>query len=269
MKPLYFNYVLSALTLFCLPAPSHAQEASLSGVYIGAKAGASIEAFSDRHVMQDAYSLYQEGVGSYSSSAQSWAFPDKTDTAAGGGVQLGYNFAQTGYPIRIELDYTARGEAEVSSTRNMTWSWTLNGTYYGGIPGVMTQADKVSLDTFLANFWYDIPTGTAFTPYIGGGIGWGFVSYTNTRAMDSRGDSDSFTDKKDGTNFAWSLGAGVSYALTPHVAIDIGYRYIDAGDMKVSASGGEPLRAAASIATHDLMAGLRYSFGSAPIAPLK
>jgi|GEM_PF-345625 len=262
--------ILTALAALCLATPTHAQETTLSGLYVGAKIGASIASFSDRRVLQGEYLFFDENQIPYSGSAQSWAFPAKTDTVLGGGVSLGYTLAsKTGLPVRLELDYTARDAAEVSSTRDMTYSTTYGGVYYPANPAVMTQADTVTLNTFMANVWYDIHTGTALTPYIGGGIGWGFVNYKNTRAMLEGVTYDSFTDKKDVTNFAWSVGAGVSYALSERLALDIGYRYVDAGDMKVSASGGEPLSGTSAIASHDVMVGIRYEFGSSQRASLK
>lgn len=269
MKSFGGSSVLWGLSSLFLAMPAHAQEAPISGVYVGGKVGASIQSLSKRTILQDAYSLYEEGVGAYSADAQSWGFPEVTDTQIGGGAQLGYNFARTGYPIRLELDYTARGDADASSSRNMTWWWKLNGVTYSNIPGVMAQTDKVGLQTVLTNIWYDIPTGTAFTPYLGGGVGWAFLNYKNTRAMTTGGETEGFTDEKDATNFAWSIGAGVSYALSSHFTLDVGYRYVDAGDVKVSAAGGEPLHAEASVASHDVMVGLRYSFGGAPAVPLK
>ncbi len=35
-------------------------------------------------------------------------------------------------------------------------------------------------------------------------------------------------------NFAWNLGAGVRYDVTPDIALDLSYRYLDAGDSSVS-----------------------------------
>ncbi|EFD7772134.1 hypothetical protein F1B71_21670 [Escherichia coli] len=35
-------------------------------------------------------------------------------------------------------------------------------------------------------------------------------------------------------NFAWSIGAGVRYDVTPDIALDLSYRYLDAGDSSVS-----------------------------------
>lgn len=93
----------------------------------------------------------------------------------------------------------------------------------------------VDLDvwTVLANGYFDIPTGTMLTPYIGAGIGWGFVNA-------SPGSDD------DGVAFA--LMAGASIDLSATTAIDIGYRFRD-----VSISGPDTME-------HQILAGIRFSF---------
>jgi opacity protein-like surface antigen len=43
-----------------------------------------------------------------------------------------------------------------------------------------------------------------------------------------------FTGNKSSTNFAWSLGGGLGYDITQNWTVDLGYRYINAGDVKES-----------------------------------
>jgi opacity protein-like surface antigen len=87
--------------------------------------------------------------------------------------------------------------------------------------------------TVLANGYFDIPTGTMITPYLGAGIGWGFVN-------ESPGPND------DGVAFA--LMGGASIDLSQTTAIDIGYRFRD-----VMISGSDTQE-------HQILGGIRFSF---------
>ena len=63
--------------------------------------------------------------------------------------------------------------------------------------------------TVLGNLYFDIPTQTIFTPYVGAGLGYGW--------------SDSHGSNQDGGAFA--AMAGVEISLTDNLSADVGYRY--------------------------------------------
>lgn len=63
-----------------------------------------------------------------------------------------------------------------------------------------------------ANAWRDVRLGDRLSVYAGGGLGMGAA------AAASPGDAA-------GTALAWQAGAGATYALTPRVTFDVGYRF--------------------------------------------
>ncbi len=65
---------------------------------------------------------------------------------------------------------------------------------------------NLSATTILINGYYDIPTGSKFRPYVGGGLGLGIIGGKIR-------DSFSTTDLS-GTSFAYQLKAGVQYEIT-------------------------------------------------------
>ncbi len=69
--------------------------------------------------------------------------------------------------------------------------------------------DDSSFTTVLGNVYFDIPLETIITPYLGAGLGYGWV--------ESSGNDD------DGAAFA--LMAGVEVNLTENLSADVGYRY--------------------------------------------
>lgn len=103
---------------------------------------------------------------------------------------------------------------------------------YAGPYSVGPGAD-MHLTTVLGNLYYDIPTNTAVTPYLGAGAGygWGTVSGGNN---------------KDGAAFALMAGVGVD--LTDNMALDVGYRF-----REVMSPGNNPME-------HQVLAGIRFKF---------
>jgi opacity protein-like surface antigen len=83
---------------------------------------------------------------------------------------------------------------------------------------------KVKTLGALINGYYDFPNRTKFTPYASAGLGW-----LQNKISETRTGSAKFNGMGSATrsSFAWQLGAGVSYAVSKNVAIDLGYRYLD------------------------------------------
>lgn len=243
-----FVWILGLIGAMALPGLAAAEGAKPMGVYVGGHLGMSIENFSGRKF-------------SAAESDLSWSPGSKTDSAFGGGATLGYDFdPQLNLPVRLELDYTARTRAEVKSSRIYDDSaLTGEGPFKG------TKKDSVSLQTLMFNAWIDIPTGTAFTPYLGGGAGFGFVNYkTRLGSVDTQGVEESSYESgsSNETNFAWSLGGGVAYDITTNWTVDLGYRYIDAGKASVSYrdEDGTWGKSKVKVQSHDIMLGVRYTF---------
>ncbi|MBC8036195.1 MAG: porin family protein [Rhizobiales bacterium] len=103
---------------------------------------------------------------------------------------------------------------------------------YGGEYSVAPGAD-MSVTTVLGNLYFDLPTDTAFTPYVGAGVGYGWASIDNA---------------KDKDGLAFGLMAGVGVDLTDSITIDAGYRF-----REVMTSGSDPME-------HQILTGLRFEF---------
>lgn len=121
------------------------------------------------------------------------------------------------------------------------------------------------VETLFLDAHYDINTGTAVTPYIGAGIGAGFI---NTRGrIDVDGLGGLSTGARTVTNFAWNVGAGVSYDFNAYVSVDLGYRFAGLGSVKTKTvaldTGGDELRLGAkaeNLYQHQVAVGLRFTF---------
>lgn len=135
---------------------------------------------------------------------------------------------------------------------DMGWSWintgdeNANGFLAGGGVGYKFNdnlradlrgdyagigADNAHFGSVLGNVYFDIPTQTMVTPYVGAGIGYGW----------------SGVNGNDHDGVAYGLMAGVEVSITDNVSADVGYRFrqVMDGDSSYANEG---------------LVGLRYSF---------
>ena len=151
-----------------------------------------------------------EAMGLYLRGDLGWSFlqwsggSDDSALSLGGGV--GYRFNNN---MRADLTMDWAGDYKVA-------------------PGA-----DLSTTTVLGNLYFDWANDTAFTPYVGAGLGYGWVNDTPTG---------------NHSGIAYGLDAGVSMDVTQNVAVDLGYRFRD-----TMISGSDPLE-------HQIVAGVRFSF---------
>jgi opacity protein-like surface antigen len=89
----------------------------------------------------------------------------------------------------------------------------------------------LKIKALMVNAYADFSTGGMATPYLGAGIGYAKVAVEN---------------EKDDV-FAGQLAAGVLFALSPTVAIDLGYRFMMTDDPKIDAAELEVRQHTASL----------------------
>ena len=75
--------------------------------------------------------------------------------------------------------------------------------------------DNLVVQTMMANGYYDLPGLDDLTPYVGAGIGIGFINLENE------------------SNFAYQFMAGVSFKITDSISSNVGWTYLDAGEVLV------------------------------------
>jgi outer membrane autotransporter protein len=160
------------------------------------------------------------------------------DNVWGGSLAAGLSTKINSGAIRAELEYNKNGDAEKKF----------------GLADMGIDADtdvetkfKLKTQSVMLNAYYDIDTGTQFTPFVGGGIG-----YTRAKASLVFGGENLGSDKD--TAFTWQLGAGVAYAVNDNVTVDAGYRYVDCNDFDF----GDDISVDTS--AHEFYIGARYAF---------
>ncbi len=148
--------------------------------------------------------------------------------------------ADTGFvlggAIGTHLDRWAQGlkvELEVSYRRNdVGGGWSVD-DYDGSTVPSTTAVGQLNANmsnfAIMANVWYEHDFGWKARPYIGGGVGWAraqFDGALTTGVESGTTDAGGATDW-DLTNsgFAWQLGVGLNYEVSPGVDVGLGYRY--------------------------------------------
>jgi OmpA-OmpF porin, OOP family len=169
----------------------------------------------------------------------------------------------TGWAVNGEVGYAGlfipqfRVEGEVAyrsnsvSSIDITFPPTINFPATGHINSL----------AFMANGYYDFLNSTAFTPYLGGGVGAARVSL----------DSIAFTAAPTVTTsghdwqFAYQAIGGVRYNFTPNWDLHVEYRYFATLDPKFSFFGAP--KTSTQYHTHNVMAGIAYHFAPPPPPP--
>ena len=129
------------------------------------------------------------------------------DKAFVGGGGIGYQFSDM---LRMDLTADFAGKYQIA-------------------PGA-----EISTTTLLGNAYLDFANDTMFTPYVGAGVGYGWVNGSGLA--------------RDRDGLALGLAAGVGIDLTTNLTVDVGYRFRD-----IMTSGADTKE-------HQAMLGLRFKF---------
>lgn len=235
---------LIALTTFaCFSGLAHAE----NGFYLGGQLGASVLKASN---LND--SLHYN----YGRVVKDDIFDSMHKTKLAGALNLGYNFSDYDIPVRAELSFTLRSNAEKKENRyNMYEDYQLR----------TTQKVKARMNTLMLNGYYDIDMDSDITPFIGAGLGVAFTKLENSHKEKYNVSVDGVdyerSISKSKTKFAWNIAAGVAYKVNNNINIDFTARYVDAGKVTIK-SQNEYYRNkfSADLSSVDLLAGIRYSF---------
>ena len=132
----------------------------------------------------------------------------------------------------------------------------------------------------LVNGYVDVGTWWCVTPFFGAGVGVANVkvgsvtdiSYGSGAANGQGNGGGGFSGSHSQTNFAFALMAGLDFAVTQNLTLEVGYRYLNLGNV----STGAIICSSASscpyevqhfkLASNDIRLGFRYAFSD--ITPL-
>ena len=173
-----------------------------------------------------------------------------------GEVGAGCGSGSRGFRADFTLGY--RGDRDVTGNKP-----DILNTHFPG-----TFETQVSTLTAMANLYYDLGKFRNLVPYVGVGLG---VAHHNMSEVSFalNGGAASNLQGSEQTNFAWSLMAGAAYQISERTILDVGYRYIDMGDVKSKRGnmcdgcglGSRDRLSVDDITAHEFKVGLRIHFG--------
>lgn len=182
-----------------------------------------------------------------------------TQNTIGGGVFAGFDFfPSTKIPVRAELEYAIRTNAQNEwGLKDGALKQTLNAA--GADINLKYQWN---LQTLFLNGYYDFRNDSAFTPYVGAGLGLGFID--NKIEIETTGPGVNYSNSKSKLNtvFAWNVGAGVSYAITDNISADLAYRFVGLGYNEVYSANdlGLDTKVSTSPYANEFSLGVRFTF---------
>ncbi|MGE3148326.1 MAG: outer membrane protein [Pseudorhodoplanes sp.] len=200
---------------------------------------ATVEEFSSGWYLRGDVGYRMNMIGSASTTIGAQPMNAQIDDSWTGGGGVGYKWRW--FRTDVTLDYGTRADFHANS-----------------VFGPNDFSARVENFTALWNAYLDLGTWWGFTPYIGGGIGgtalYGidFVRQSTPTAV--------VTPRNSNWNFAWAAAAGVGYNLTQNLVIDLGYRYLNLGDMTTEANTFGNQLSIENVSAHEFRVGMRYMF---------
>lgn len=160
-----------------------------------------------------------------------------------------------GAAVGVHFTDNLRGEVEVSTGSLGINDVTISGGLVAPVDGsvALPVTDGSASTTYLlGNVWFDIDTGSGFTPYLGGGLGVGYVTAQGTLPA-PLGDVIDMA----GWGLAYQVGAGVKVDVADNIALDLGYRWKAIVDADLEGGGDSAI---ADLGSHVVQAGLTFGF---------
>lgn len=203
---------------------------------------------------------YLRGDGGFSEEDR-----PKLDLSTGGSSGSG---TQAGYSLGLGVGYKFNAYLRADVTGDYLGSFTEKAQLSCGVNCTAALSTSVERWDALANGYLDLGTWFGITPYVGAGVG---VSGTDqTGSVEVSGGSVPLSLVNGGTGtltsgsapsrtnyqFAWAAMAGVSYAFSPHLLLDVNYRYLDLGSTTVQLYPLTPVRK--DLVDQQVRAGIRY-----------
>jgi len=151
------------------------------------------------------------------------------------------------YNLRIE------GELTAPSKDRFTSHWS---PFDANANELAVRAQRM-----MFNLYRDLPISDALSFHVGAGLG-----VVRARADGWQGTVERRFASRSQNNLAYSLGAGFSYAVSPGVALDLGYRYVDMGHVEtgfntfVNRINARDEQLMGDLVSHEIVLGGRVNF---------
>jgi len=230
----------------------------------------------------EAGKMYVRGDLGYQISKYSNVSTKHTPKGFAGDVGFGYAISDS-FRTDVTLNFSKPSAKRAGPQAPTGEEWNTLYTKMNGAAAESPAVDTGVINTNLKfkeskmgvmfNGYYDINTGSAFTPYVMAGVGYnrGSVTVTTSATVitkaattgnspaDAVKANQSFSTKSKTLNsFGYQVGLGVGYEMSKDIVLDVGYKFSGTtGTYK--AKDSTRLQRAARVA-HNFTAGVRFAF---------
>jgi opacity protein-like surface antigen len=176
---------------------------------------------------------------------------EDVDSTAGLGFLAGYDWGRQGISLRTELEYAYRFRHDIDYIEVGTGSGITKLQNIG-------YENDLSTHSLMLSVFHDFSTKSKWHPYVGAGIGWARNSSSTRRTPNGNDDDQTIENSTD--NLAYSLQTGVRFKLSSEWVGELGYRFINFGEVETGAfSDGDSVSAEHHL-SHDLVIGVSYMY---------
>jgi opacity protein-like surface antigen len=138
---------------------------------------------------------------------------------------------------------------------DVTADYALPQKYEGTLATPGDVSAKIQASTALFNVYADLGTWYRLTPYIGAGVGAAQVTVSDfqgaTPPLSGAGSNSQW-------RLAWAAMAGTALAVSRNLQVDVGYRYLNYGDVNTAEGPGGHMQFR-NVAGHEVRVGLRWN----------
>ena len=227
------------------------QPVAFGGWYLRGHIGMSILRFDGLD-----YRYFGEGSPGFT---QTWLDEGGFGSAPIFGGGIGYAFNDW---LRADATAEYRGKASFAALDIFTEDAT------GDVISSNDYTAQKSEVLLLANVYADLGNFGGISPYVGAGIGASRNKISHFNDANVIAGGGGYAPRNSQWELAWALHAGLGYAVTDQVTIDLGYSYVNLGDGRTG--DAQNYNAAFSrendgftfrdLSSHDLKLGFRYAF---------
>lgn len=198
--------------------------------------------------------------------------------------------AGVGYRVNNWLRFDGTAEYRTSTSVRFAESYSTGGflfDQYGksyGTRGLDFYSGHLSSIVAMANVYVDLGTWYGITPFIGAGVGGAFHHLYGLTDFGAGVDGNGFpiagaagvVGDKNSTSLAWALHAGLAYSVTPNLTLELGYRYLNMGEVEsgrlscYNTAGNCPgtTYKLKELDSHDIKIGMRWALGGVAATPV-
>ena len=181
------------------------------------------------------------------------------EDGTGFGVNVGSDLDED-WRWEANFRYRESGIAGIGYDRAVVDGYRADGEALDHLNNTVHYSGDVHQVSVGASVWYEVDTVGDFTPYVGGGIHYTYVTLDEVGV--TAGGRTTLYDDGDGA-FGVTLGVGVGYDMTESMEVNLGYRYhrsLEEFHFDGSSDGEGRELTLDNLAGHSIMVGVNIDF---------